>query len=118
MRISDWSSDVCSSDLEHRRAGGNAAHVEDLAPAIAEPAIADDQALLVRGELPRDRFHAEGAAAGHDNGAVSVVDLFQGSGDVFHDLLKGVRHMIYGAIGVDPRKIGRASCREGVCQYV
>ena len=52
----------------------DAAHVEDLRPAVAEPAVAHDQHLLAGGELARDRLHAEGAAAGHEHRRARVVD--------------------------------------------
>src|SRR3546814_5523005 len=68
MRISDWSSDVCSSDLVVQR---DAVHLGEERPLE-----------LLGGDLQR---------AGH-HGA--------------HDL----RHA--------PYEIGRASCRERVCQYV
>src|SRR3546814_2202957 len=42
MRISDWSSDVCSSDLEAGGGGVRAAATEDRAAAIA---VAGDEAL-------------------------------------------------------------------------
>src|SRR3546814_1997207 len=70
MRISDWSSDVCSSDLRTRRAGGG------------------------RGAGGR-----AGAAAHHggDTGIQRLLDLLRAD---------------------EMDKIGRASCRERVCQYV
>src|SRR3546814_14127082 len=80
MRISDWSSDVCSSDL----AG-------DVAAAFVEQ----------RG------------------GGVEVV-VGQGQGEVGQRLghARGGRHAEgqRAAAGLD--QIGRASCRERVCQYV
>src|SRR3546814_1292006 len=74
MRISDWSSDVCSSDLIGAHAG--------------------DQ--LVETQL--DRLADFVGAAG--NAGERLFDV----GDDF-----GLRFL---------RKIGRASCRERVCQYV
>src|SRR3546814_9131003 len=65
MRISDWSSDVCSSDLPDREAGGD------------------------RGDV--DRHHQTAPALRHDG------------------LHPGL---------ADHPQIGRASCRERVCQYV
>ena len=47
--------------LEDHVGGGDAAHLEDLGPAEAEPAVADDQRLLAAGELAGHRFHAESA---------------------------------------------------------
>jgi hypothetical protein len=63
--------------LQHDRFRRNAAHVENLRPAETEPAIADDQTLPVRCELPGNGFHAESAAARDDNGRLRVVDFFQ-----------------------------------------
>src|SRR3546814_9724518 len=82
MRISDWSSDVCSSDL-HRMADGTdrrdlgAAHLRDV------------QRLIV---VVQD-FHDGGAG----NGEMQVAGP--------HDQSRN-------------DEIGRASCRERVCQYV
>src|SRR3546814_8886047 len=88
MRISDWSSDVCSSDLliahqparfvlEARAAdlAGTAAHQHDrLVPRLLKPA----------------QQH----------------DLYQAA-----DMQRGRRR-------IEADEIGRASCRERVCQYV
>src|SRR3546814_8999027 len=73
MRISDWSSDVCSSDL-----AGGARH----------QAEADDVHLLARG----DQRSAHG-----EHRHPQQVEPSQPSGHA---------------------EIGRASCRERVCQYV
>src|SRR3546814_3368892 len=75
MRISDWSSDVCSSDL-------------DAAKALRDGIV--DHAVDLRA---RRHPHDEGERPG-DRGVV-------GEGDHRH-------------LG----EIGRASCRERVCQYV
>src|SRR3546814_7642018 len=74
MRISDWSSDVCSSDLLDRR---------DL---ISHLTQRRDQPFQM-GAVPGLAFHVEAQALGRQ-------------------------------IGEDPLEIGRASCRERVCQYV
>src|SRR3546814_17772995 len=81
LRISVWSSDVCSSDLDRA--------------AEAAPAIAGDSGN-------RDR------PAGPVVLAVEVAVAFQ---------LDEVRTDIIPPPTVQP-KIGRASCRERVCQYV
>src|SRR3546814_11267092 len=76
MRISDWSSDVCSSDLETLYSmDGDIAPVDDLA-ALART---EDAWLLI------DEAHATG---------------------------------VFGPRGRGLAEIGRASCRERVCQYV
>jgi len=87
--------------LENDALGRDPAHVEDLGPAVAEPAIADHQTLLVGGELTGDRLHAEGAAAGDDDRAPGVVHRFQNARDVAHDPLKALGHVVQGAVGID-----------------
>src|SRR3546814_5009353 len=74
MRISDWSSDVCSSDLQFGRQAGQRVDV-----------FGND----LFGRRMGDFFDVHAAFARSDDG----------------DLLRGA-------------EIGRASCRERVCQYV
>src|SRR3546814_5231816 len=76
MRISDWSSDVCSSDLD--------VALRVLRPRVAQPcvdAVIDRSRLGDRVALDRNAADQDEAAAAYD-------------------------------------QIGRASCRERVCQYV
>src|SRR3546814_17906282 len=75
MRISDWSSDVCSSDLSWRRAGA-------------------------RGSSLRGARLPYRSGCGHDHAACATISRC---------LLEVEPHAL---------KIGRASCRERVCQYV
>src|SRR3546814_13638529 len=108
MRISDWSSDVCSSDLARRsrddRPGETARDpgAAAIAVRIAEEA---DQAVV---EL------VDAAAAGQR----------QLVGDVEADLAErgivAVDAKLLGQpdVAVGAGQIGRASCRERVCQYV
>src|SRR3546814_9415106 len=89
VRISDWSSDVCSSDL-----------------------VEDHQ---VRWIDPRPFTHMIATAEHTDPVAVAFQvtgDQFRKGGVVFHQ--EDVGH------GVSRKcvEIGRASCRERVCQYV
>src|SRR3546814_17492919 len=110
MRISDWSSDVCSSDLFYRGkkvvviGGGNTA-VEE---ALYLTNHSDDVTLIHR----RDGLRAEKILQDrlHANPKIKVlwnkkVDRFvAGEG-------------VSGLVGVDLiDKNGRASCRERVCQ--
>src|SRR3546814_7799752 len=86
MRISDWSSDVCSSDLEPRRRGQ--VH-QDLAW-VAQDRSSDR--LEVGPRLPRDPY-----------------------GVVRYTSYAGQRMVGCGRLRP---QIGRATCRERVCQYV
>src|SRR3546814_3438407 len=95
MRISDWSSDVCSSDLVVLVLDGcglgDAVGVVEDQPEVAQPANA--------------RLRAHGGQA-HLDARVAQRALLGLAGLVVEvDLL--VR-----------AEIGRASCRERVCQYV
>src|SRR3546814_17862847 len=85
MRISDWSSDVCSSDLQ----GG-----------------VQRQNYLAPDESDRDLTTWRGS--------VRVSAQLAAGRDVF---LLGFVNRRDHRLSVD-RKIGRASCRERVCQYV
>src|SRR3546814_986214 len=87
MRISDWSSDVCSSDLQvrHRAVAGRRMH-----------------------HLAGMRLHIGNEFA--ERGGLECGVGHQQHGDVGHQ-----RYRLDVAQGVE---IGRASCRERVCQYV
>src|SRR3546814_21066432 len=106
MRISDWSSDVCSSDLVHQGA------IEDSGTTIAEHRVdplgqialrrrADDQRttetkprklIAERSQATRREYHSSWI------GLVSETTLHL--------------HLLR------PRLSGRASCRASVCNYV
>src|SRR3546814_3768491 len=99
MRISDWSSDVCSSDLNALRK----VVAEGAGPRAFEK-IFEDDALYANG----------------DKGAASL-PIFSGNHDmgrIGHFLLQAVRGKISDDELLRRAKIGRASCRERVCQYV
>src|SRR3546814_9670642 len=121
MRISDWSSDVCSSDLNRGTIGGSVANndpaadypaaclglgatintnsrelkADDFFTGLFETALADDE-IIVSVSFPKP---AKAAYMKFDNPAsrYALVGVFvaQAAGE-----------------------IGRASCRERVCQYV
>src|SRR3546814_3397987 len=85
MRISDWSSDVCSSDLEHIGFG----HCE-------------------AGTLPGQKGNRSGRVADERRAALRPA-LHSDLADPVDVDCPGLFHR---------RQIGRASCRERVCQYV
>src|SRR3546814_13350957 len=82
MRISDWSSDVCSSDLKHR------------AEACSTARALDRERITLQLESCYDRLGSKG------------------------DFMGVVAHICKQLLNVRQRafQIGRASCRERVCQ--
>src|SRR3546814_20563190 len=109
MRISDWSSDVCSSDLLKTAVAEELATVERLHG--GEAAAGFERAVRVCGE--RRQFWARFCD-------MPAVDL--DTADLAR-VWRGAREVVMAALrakqgGPLERKIGRASCRERVCQYV
>src|SRR3546814_13736610 len=111
MRISDWSSDVCSSDLSAPDIGRLAA---DFLFDPVEPGDAIEQEASERRRarlVALEDLAAEVRPAGDLLDAVALVEL----------LIPGITVGLEKA-GERPalalRTIGRASCRERVCQYV
>src|SRR3546814_17660227 len=107
MRISDWSSDVCSSDLSRagsKKSGGNvfnkklilAAATAVVASGAAMVASADpvDDELVIDGEIPM------------------VIRTEAPEGHPFDAVLSGWLYR------TAETQIGRASRRERVCRYV
>src|SRR3546814_9267878 len=99
MRISDWSSDVCSSDL--RSAVRNPADLT-----FSEQHVAIQQAIGVeRGAHAAHRLHFPGRLVlGQEFPLETTNAMFRG---------QCTAKLLDDAI-----EIGRASCRERVCQYV
>src|SRR3546814_20573608 len=92
MRISDWSSDVCSSDLGEggaRRPVRTVGVIQDIT----------------------DRKRAELALAASEE-RLRLAQGLSGVGSYDWDILRDK------AEASDVYQIGRASCRERVCQYV
>src|SRR3546814_18174409 len=92
LRISDWSSDVCSSDLAHE-----AGQVIGTGALAADAVVGDEAADRHARAILQQRQHRGGDIA------ADVLDI-----DV--DAVREGRREL--------RAIGRASCRERVCQYV
>src|SRR3546814_3470710 len=117
MRISDWSSDVCSSDLDggllpRRRLVEDDQDRRGLpgddALAVAPLAVAFEDGKAV-GKARRHLLVEEARPLGRGDrraaGALGAeVELQPGHGE--------------GAVAAGRLEIGRASCRERVCQYV
>src|SRR3546814_17225323 len=117
MRISDWSSDVCSSDLLDQHLAGEAAdtHLEAI------------QVLDGLDFLTEPAAHLRAGVAGHEVDAVVALE------ELAHQLHAAAEHHpgillapvqderdggVEGESRVLADTIGRASCRERGCQYV
>src|SRR3546814_14578902 len=108
MRISDWSSDVCSSDLlPGRRDHLSAAwHLAAAAPPAraGEKAMSGSDLLVVDGiskSFRGLRAVTRASLAVPEGGIVSLIGPPGAAGGI-----------------CSPLEIGRASCRGRVCQYV
>src|SRR3546814_2898238 len=128
MRISDWSSDVCSSDLETLVVSAAAGSVGSIAGQIGKImgarvvgiAGGPDKCRYLTDELGFDAavdykaadFKQQLKAATPDGVHVNFENV---GGDVMRAVLS--RMVIGGRVALCG-KIGRASCRERVCQYV
>mmetsp|Transcript_58643 Transcript_58643/g.186958 ORF Transcript_58643/g.186958 Transcript_58643/m.186958 type:complete len:428 (-) Transcript_58643:26-1309(-) len=84
---------------------GDAALLEDIAPAVGEVAEADHERLLPANELAGDGLHGVGAAPGEDDGLVGVVGGGEGAVEILHHLLEGLGHGVGRAVGVDDREL-------------
>jgi hypothetical protein len=84
------------------------AGLEDLRPAKREEPVTDHQHLLAGGELPGDRFHRVGSAAGDHDCPVRPVNLTQRGVNLAHDLLESLAHVVERAVGEDDRVFEQA----------
>src|SRR3546814_3446238 len=98
MRISDWSSDVCSSDLKHIMSFNMKVVALSVAMAVST--------LGVTGEA-NAAFRTQGENVMYQLGTC-VAEKGQAK----------CGSLIQKACSVIAKEIGRASCRERVCQYV
>src|SRR3546814_13594750 len=112
MRISDWSSDVCSSDLLCQR-------FVHLLRCTFEQAAATGREQRVAAEQPTGAVICDVAKrmTGHGDDDVALAEQFD-SVAVVENLRESRDLVLFGARSVHRHKIGRASCRERVYQYV
>src|SRR3546814_5044775 len=109
MRISDWSSDVCSSDLLPG----------DVIGTVTEPVYdtATGKFLLIpQGSRILGRYNSQ---VSYGQSRVQVVwnrIILPDTSSLTLDNLVGTDPAGYA--GLEDDEIGRASCRERVCQYV
>src|SRR3546814_11319741 len=114
MRISDWSSDVCSSDLStfrpHRCPRGP--HAQTVIPTLLRPSPKLDLAIETL-ELPDGDFVRIGWAGIEQRGQRVAVLIHGLTGGFQSKYLRGLAQLL---IVRGWRKIGRGSCGEGGCQ--
>src|SRR3546814_5017200 len=102
MRISDWSSDVCSSDLpiwDYYNNPANGVTRVDWFDEIFRTAYTSSQDLTISGGTDRSNF------------LLSLGQLTN------NGIVMNTAYNRYN-VRVNSQQIGRASCRERVCQYV
>src|SRR3546814_11552079 len=123
MRISDWSSDVCSSDLRVRLEI-NLRHAKAAALLLALVNHVDEQMEQRQYILPLQispafgLFHQQRQLLDGERGRVGV-NGGDRSGVAAVDVAKiEESRAIAQFLQQDAIEIGRASCRERVCQYV
>src|SRR3546814_14886001 len=107
MRISDWSSDVCSSDLLKH---GPLALVDADMPVVV---IAPNDNLLEKVKSNMQEVRARGGELFVFTDADSNFSESEGV-----HVIRTPRHVGVLSPIVHTIQIGRASCRERVCQYV
>src|SRR3546814_3795721 len=110
MRISDWSSDVCSSDLQHLLGTDN------LGRDVFARIIYGGRYTLFIGIIAVSIATIFGVPIGLISG------YFGGAADMviqrIADVLLSFNPFLLALILVAALEIGRASCRERVCPYV
>src|SRR3546814_15295548 len=116
MRISDWSSDVCSSDLLAKR-------FRVIAPDMFGFGYSDSKGRIEDKQIWVDQIAALLDGLGIDK--VSMVGNSFGGGIALAFTIahpdRVERAVLMGPAGLEfpiTPEIGRASCRESVCQYV
>src|SRR3546814_17497477 len=124
MRISDWSSDVCSSDLESVTVN-SAETANDVNAKIGAAQAAPDRNIAItistKGEVvsPGSQIilapaagQGDGKIAFSNAGSIGAVDKAGAVTDTVGVLLNGSSAEADNTLA----EIGRASCRERVCQ--
>src|SRR3546814_19493722 len=103
MRISDWSSDLCSADLEQAALEKAWAYIEEILPALSEHNLLNGEtpaAVLKRIRLePRLEQALDGADHGQENTPAAI----------------GIKRAMFYAM---ERELGSAARRGSVGQYV
>src|SRR3546814_11358037 len=108
MRISDWSSDVCSSDLQANRDFPDIVKQYGQVQTISG-SLAPARTVLL--EQLREQYPQHAVRFTEASFNAGQIDLNQYELRNDQDLQRRPRRQ------QEPNQIGRASCRERVCQY-
>src|SRR3546814_10931462 len=113
MRISDWSSDVCSSDLYDPIVSGRRIHQHQSLAWLERRIVANERGLIAaQNLLPALAFGFLVQVQAHLRSWIVVREFHLVSG-------RAVRNLDAAELRLQPRRpIGRASRRERTCQYV
>src|SRR3546814_13116686 len=118
MRISDWSSDVCSSDLILATMSGLSLE------ATARETHRNQEGEVLRGKVMGGRRYGYRAVRAFDESGKVVSGLYEIVPEEAEVVCRIYREYAAGrsaqaiAAGLNADEIGRASCRARVCQYV
>src|SRR3546814_1193600 len=118
MRISDWSSDVCSSDLADMLVCNNGCWTLDEATTLF------DGEAKVQPDALADLMYASlfcySDDCGHDSWDTQSLEFEREARILANLLLLGEEEALIARMceAVFEHEIGRAPCRERVCQYV
>src|SRR3546814_21075852 len=120
MRISDWSSDVCSSDLYVGPVDGH--NLDHLLPVLENVRDATEGPILVHVVTKKGKGYAPAEAADDKYHGVVKFDVITGTQAKAPPGPPSYTKVFAQAL-VDEatraeKQIGRASCRERVCKYV
>src|SRR3546814_5663226 len=107
MRISDWSSDVCSSDLKHG--------LKPRARVVAYANSGDDPTLMLNAPVPAAKKVLEKAGLTKED--IDVWEINEAFSVVAEKFIRDL-DLPREKVNINGGEIGRASCRERVCQDV
>src|SRR3546814_15386944 len=118
MRISYWSSDVCSSDLEMKRHAGAFALQSDTAARRHCGFLLAQRDRVGYGFAIQAEQHIAGTQAGMVGRAARMHANDDDAATVDAKWREALHVLHAEPAAYDTAQIGRASCRERVCQYV
>src|SRR3546814_17993822 len=121
MRISDWSSDVCSSDLQRTNlvpwseVFDTPAWNKDTVTVVPNGAVAPDGTMTMDYIVPTANNNQHRILW---RGNVTAATTYTFSVFVKADVLNTITLLIYEDAPTAAVQLGRAACRERGCQYV